>query len=253
MDRNDLQHCKFTLLMENQLYLAPISPNPQKILDLGTGSGIWAIDMSEKFPSAEVIGMDTAVVQPTDVPPNCVFEVDDVENEWLYEQNSYDFIHARELVMAVRSWPRLMRQAYDTLKPGGYVQISGSYPLFTSDDGSIPPGSAYVEVGDIFFEMGDRIGVSGHDPVKWKAQLLEAGFTDIVERVLKIPTNPWPKEPRLKQIGAFELVHFRDGIANIFARGYTQILGGDPKYFQVLMARAREEVLNKRMHSYLSL
>lgn len=208
--------------------------------------------MSEKYPSAEVIGMDTAVVQPTDVPPSCVFEVDDVENEWLYQHNSFDFIHARELVMAVRNWPRLMRQTYDTLKPGGYIQISGSYPLFTSDDGNLPPGTAYVEVGDIFFAMGDRISVSGHDPLKWKSQLIEAGYTEVVESV-EDTHNPWPKEPRMKQIAAFELVHFRDLIANIFARRYTQVLGGDPKYFHVLMARVREEVLNKRMQSHLSL
>jgi hypothetical protein len=43
-DRNDLQHCKFMLLLGDQLHLAPIAEKPQRILDLGTGSGIWAID-----------------------------------------------------------------------------------------------------------------------------------------------------------------------------------------------------------------
>ena len=57
----------------------------------------------------------------------------------------------------------------------------------------------------------------------------------------------------MKRIGAFELLYFRDGIANIFARGYTQILGGDPAYFEVVMANARKEVLNRKMHSYVPL
>lgn len=239
--------------MDNQLHLAPINPHPQKILDLGTGTGIWAIDMAEKYPGSEVIGMDTAVVQPTYVPPNCIFEVDDVENEWLYQRNSFDFIHCREIVMAVRDWPRLMSQAYDTLKPGGHIQLSASYPVFASDDGSLPPGSAHAEVGEIFFEMGEKLGVSGRHPLKWKSQLIEAGYTDVVERPLKVPTSPWPKDPRMKHIGALELVHFRDGVSNIFARGYTQILGGDPNYFQVLMANARREALDRYMHSYLLL
>jgi ubiquinone/menaquinone biosynthesis C-methylase UbiE len=81
MDRNDFQHCKFTLLMDNQFHLAPINPHPQRILDLGTGSGIWAIDMAEKYVSASVIGVDTAAVQPNMVPPNLQFEIDDVESD----------------------------------------------------------------------------------------------------------------------------------------------------------------------------
>ena len=83
MDRNDFQHCKFTLLMSDQLHLAPIKRDPHKILDLGTGSGIWAIDMAEKYPSAIVIGVDTAAVQPILVPPNVQFEIDDVESDWI--------------------------------------------------------------------------------------------------------------------------------------------------------------------------
>lgn len=34
------------MLMKGELYKAPIT-NPQKILDLGTGTGIWALDIAE--------------------------------------------------------------------------------------------------------------------------------------------------------------------------------------------------------------
>ena len=87
--------------MNNQLHLAPIDSHPHKILDLGTGSGIWAIDMADKYPSASVIGADTAAVQPNMIPPNLQFEVEDVTLEWLWAKNSFDFIHARELTMAI--------------------------------------------------------------------------------------------------------------------------------------------------------
>jgi hypothetical protein len=43
MDRNDLQHCKFGLILGDRLHLAPIRDDPSRILDLGTGSGIWAM------------------------------------------------------------------------------------------------------------------------------------------------------------------------------------------------------------------
>lgn len=75
LDRNDLQHCKLTLLLEDKLFIAPIGDNPQNILDLGTGSGIWAMDVADTYPSAAVIGVDLAPTQPSMIPPNVHFEV----------------------------------------------------------------------------------------------------------------------------------------------------------------------------------
>jgi ubiquinone/menaquinone biosynthesis C-methylase UbiE len=45
LDRIDMSHAKYVMLMEKKLFLAPISKNPQTILDLGTGTGIWAISV----------------------------------------------------------------------------------------------------------------------------------------------------------------------------------------------------------------
>ncbi|KAF6786394.1 SAM-dependent methyltransferase [Colletotrichum musicola] len=39
----DLQHYAKTLFFDNKLFLAPIGNNPQRVLDLGTGTGIWAM------------------------------------------------------------------------------------------------------------------------------------------------------------------------------------------------------------------
>lgn len=155
--------------------------------------------------------------------------------------------------MAIRDWPRLIDQAFNHLRPGGYLQLSGSVPDFRSDDGTLPADSAYIEMGQIYFDMSERVNLSGWEPTRWKEHLEKAGFEDVHERLLKIPTNPWPKDATLKKIGLFELHHFRETIGNVFARGYEQILGGDPTYFQVLLARARKEVSNPNMHSWVPL
>jgi len=82
-DRLDLQHHLFLLTLSGDLYNAPIKNLPGGVhnaLDIGTGTGIWAIDFATEFPAANVVGTDLSPIQPEFVPPNCHFEVDDAED-----------------------------------------------------------------------------------------------------------------------------------------------------------------------------
>jgi methylase of polypeptide subunit release factors len=45
------------MILDGELYRAPISDSVSRVLDIGTGTGIWAIDMADKFPNAHVTGM----------------------------------------------------------------------------------------------------------------------------------------------------------------------------------------------------
>lgn len=44
LDRLDMQHHMLKLVMNNNLYHVPLN-DPKQILDIGTGSGIWPIEM----------------------------------------------------------------------------------------------------------------------------------------------------------------------------------------------------------------
>jgi cyclopropane fatty-acyl-phospholipid synthase-like methyltransferase len=68
-DRLDLHNEIFLMLMQNKLYTAPLD-HPQRVLDVGTGTGIWAIDMADRHPEAEVRGVDLSPIQPRWVPRN---------------------------------------------------------------------------------------------------------------------------------------------------------------------------------------
>lgn len=65
----------------------------------------------------KVIGTDLSPIQPKFVPPNLKFIVDDIEAEWLHENNPFDFIHARYLAASIKDFPKLLRQCYKFVYP----------------------------------------------------------------------------------------------------------------------------------------
>jgi SAM-dependent methyltransferase len=250
-DRNDFQHCKFLLILENKLFLAPISDEPTDILDLGTGSGIWCIDVADKYPTATVLGVDLAPIQPSWVPPNCHFEVDDIEDDWLYDENKFDFIHARDLYLAVRDWDKVIRQSHQHLKPGGWLELAQVIPDATSDDNTLPANSVYRQTCEIFYEIGEKIGASVHTAKQFKAKMEAAHFMDVQEVRFKIPCGPWPRDERLKKIGALERSHLYEGAEALLIRGMTTVLGRSNEEAQVLFAHLRNELFDQRIHGYV--
>ena len=62
-------------MLDGELFRAPISNAPGRVLDVGTGTGIWAMDFADEYPSAVVIGIDLSPIQPSWVPTNCKFLV----------------------------------------------------------------------------------------------------------------------------------------------------------------------------------
>lgn len=46
-DRMDLGHHIYRLVLGGDLFLAPIGDKVKRVLDLGTGTGIWAMDFAE--------------------------------------------------------------------------------------------------------------------------------------------------------------------------------------------------------------
>ena len=186
----DLHHHIFRLTLGGPLIRAPIPPDPQRVLDLGTGTGIWAMDFADEYPSAVVIGNDLSPIQPTWVPVNCKFVVDDMENDWLYRpQEKFDFIHGRGLCGSIRDWDRLYGQISQHLKPGGWLEMQEYEAWVKSDDDpdllnapSVLQWQQLVDEATIIF--GKRLNVA-HTV---KQRFIDAGFEDVREDVYKVRT-----------------------------------------------------------------
>jgi hypothetical protein len=50
-DRLDIKYASLQCVFSDKILFAPIK-DPQQVLDIGTGTGIWAIDAGEAFPGA---------------------------------------------------------------------------------------------------------------------------------------------------------------------------------------------------------
>ena len=178
-------HHMLTMLLDGKLFLAPVGSNPQQVLDVGTGTGIWAMhallpsfadrkltfpsDFGDEFPSATITGTDLSPIQPTWVPPNVKFEIDDAQIAWTWADNWFDFVHLRCLMGSIKDWPHVYREAFrqahpfpcylleilgvtveltasSTTKPGGYIEHLDFDIQFTSDDGTVKEGDTMYDV-----------------------------------------------------------------------------------------------------------
>lgn len=113
--RMALQHELFQLCLGGNLVDAKLTlerheedSEPIHVLDVGAGSGLWACDMAQRYPQADILGIDlSSALLPNDVPPNVTFEIADAAEPW--PPQLYDFIHMRNLVGGgVRDWAGLL-------------------------------------------------------------------------------------------------------------------------------------------------
>jgi ubiquinone/menaquinone biosynthesis C-methylase UbiE len=246
----DFAHHMYLLTLDHKLHLAPIN-NPQAILDVGTGTGIWAIDMADQYPSATVTGTDLSPIQPEWVPPNCHFEIDDVSLEWTFPENHFDFIHIRELFGCIPDWDFFFQQAYAHTKPGGWIEIVEHSVHPIADDETMGPDHFYHLWGETVIELGEKFGKSFTIWEESKVRMEKAGFVDVVEHTYKWPMNGWPKDRRMKNIGRWNQLRLHEGIEGFMIRLLTQVGGWTIERAQLFLAEMRRELKNYKTHAYL--
>ncbi|KAH8776148.1 hypothetical protein BGZ57DRAFT_822965 [Hyaloscypha finlandica] len=126
--RLDMLHHIFKLVSHGKLCEAPLPEGIQRVLDIGCGTGIWAIDFGQqRCLSESVLGVDLAPIQPKFVPPQTA--------NFTYRR-PFDFTHCSYLAYVVKDWPRLISQVYQHTTPGGFFGFIDFDLVINSDDGS---------------------------------------------------------------------------------------------------------------------
>ena len=252
MERLDLELHAHTLLLGGEHHLAPLK-DPKKILDVGTGTGLWAIEMADRFPNATVIGVDLSPIQPEWVPDNLQFEIDDIESTWLWKPSTFDYIHSRLMISSISDWNQLCKNAFDHLKPGGWLELQELDPRVLSDDGTHEQAPNHSSFINHIIEACKQLGRPISKYSEHKAFLEEAGFVDIEEHFFKVPINTWPRDPQLKEVGKCILASYFAGYEGIGIGFFTRVLGWTADEFAVYLARIRAELKDRRLHTYHTL
>jgi ubiquinone/menaquinone biosynthesis C-methylase UbiE len=186
--RLEFQHYMLRYALKGN-YAAPLT-NPQDILDIGTGTGRWAIEMATVFPRANVVGIDL-VTPANDAnktteaarPANYVFVQANVLDGLPFADNSFDFVHERLLVFGIPTarWADLYHEAYRLVRPGGWVESveADAFP----ENG----GPDMDRIGQWVVELSKRRGIDVFAVRQNGAMLAQAGFVNVGTRDVILP------------------------------------------------------------------
>ena len=236
--RLNIVHQMYLLLLHGQLTLVPLLSEPQRILDIGTGTGEWAIAMAETYPNADVTGTDLSAIQPDAVPSNVFFEVDDAEEEWTFGQQ-FDLIHLRNLAGSFKHWDEIYEECFRHLKPGGYIEVIE----FDHSQTAKPVPDSYIAIFlSAIREAAERSGRHWTATHLRRGVIEAAGFEEVKRTTMTIPIGTKGADMSQRTIGKLWLICVLEGLEAASLRILTRELGWEADDVRDVCQKVRKEL-----------
>ena len=231
-----------------RLFLAPVKPEGSLVLDVGTGTGIWCMDMGDQHPSAEIFGVDLSPSQPTSVPANVSFLIEDVEDCGTWRRR-FDFIHIRGMNGAITDWLRLIPHYYQNLQPGGWMEVKDLDLRLYSEDGSLRDDHALHRWYTKLNEGLERYGKSLRSGEELSTAMSQAGFENLAIARNPLPIGPWPRDTRLKTIGRYNFWQLWEDLEGGSLKPFLNGLGWARSDLETLLAEVKNDLMDPQIHS----
>jgi SAM-dependent methyltransferase len=231
-------------------YGAPLS-TPTAILDVGTGSARWAMEMAALFPRASVVGVDLVPPAVDDQqvlgrgldqrPPNYGFQVGNVLEGLPFADNIFDFVHMRLLITAIPStqWPAVIQELVRVARPGGWVELAECGVPQAGGPGLMGLWQSWIDfcaTRGVDFTLGHTLG----------DMLSSEGLINLERRAIAFPMGAWGG--RLGVASGTDCLATGKALrAGVLASGVRT----EPQYDR-LFALSQQEFQNERgPHGYL--
>ncbi|KAG6215780.1 hypothetical protein E4U34_005477 [Claviceps purpurea] len=245
-DRLDSQHKLYLTVMEGKLGCAPVRA-PRQVLEVATGTGIWALEYATLNPACHVVGTDISAIQRPHSRPNVKFVLHDFEKEaWPAKYGrDYDYIHLRYTLICFDSTPAVLRRAFELLRPGGWIEFYEPIQSFVRLGKSLE-GTAFGKWVDLIVEVARRQGRDWTETVHYATWLRQAGFVNVTEKRFGIPMNTWTNDERLKQMGRLSLKN-EYAMVSSFGSALRKAVP-DEEEAQAIEEGARRDLQDPNMH-----
>lgn len=152
------------------------------------------------------------------------------------------------MVGSIADWPKLVKNIYDNLNPGGWAEFMEVNGDFYSADGTLTEKHATHKWIKMLLDTIETMGRESRIGEKLEGWVQDAGFENIGHHKFLLPIGPWAKDQRYRELGLMNLAQILEGLEAFTMRTFCGVLGWTRTEAEVLLAEVRKEL--KTTHTF---